>query len=218
MPRKIFDSDLEALNMSLLRMGSITEKQIFEAVEALCNKDEKEAKQVVKNDSIVDEMQKDIENEVIRLIAMQQPIATDLRTIFTTLKIVTDLERMADHAVDIAKVVKRLKIQKPIKSFDDIPRMTIIVREMIKESIDAYVTKDMDKAYEICKKDDEIDGIYKQVFNDLLLIMMKDQSTINEASQYLFVCKYLERIVDHTTNICESTIYLVTGKQIDLNE
>lgn len=218
MPRKNFDSNLEALNMSLLRMGSITEKQIFEAVEALHKRDENEAKKVVKNDSIVDEMQKEIENKAIRLIAMQQPIATDLRTIITTLKIVTDLERMADHAVDIARVMKRLKILEPIESFDDILKMTKIVREMIKESIDGYVTRNIDKAYEICKKDDEIDSLYKRVFNDLLVIMMSDKSTINEASQYLFVCKYLERIADHTTNICENTIYLVTGEQVDLNE
>lgn len=218
MPRKIFDSHLEELHVDLLRMGSMAEKQLFQAVEALVNQDEELAKKVIDNDDIVDDMQKDIENKAIRLIALQHPLAIDLRNIFTTTKIVTDLERMADHAVDIAKVTKRLKNEKPIKPLLDIPKMSNIVREMIRESLDAYVNADVDKAYEICKKDDEVDYIYKQVFSDLLLMMMEDHKTINQATQYILICKYLERIADHTTNVCESTIYLVTGEQIDLNE
>lgn len=218
MPRKVFDSHLEELHVDLIRMGSMAEKQLFQSIEALVNQDEVLAKKVVENDDIIDDMQKEIEGKAIRLIAMQQPIAMDLRNIFTTTKIVTDLERMADHAVDIAKVVKRLKNEKPIKPLLDIPRMAGIVREMMRESLDAYVSGDVDRAYEICKKDDDIDAIYKQVFSELLLMMMEDPKAINHAAQYLFICKYLERIADHTTNICESTIYLVTGEQIDLNE
>ncbi len=218
MPRKIFDSHLEELHVDLLRMGSMAEKQLFQSIEALINQDEDLAKKVIDNDDIVDDMQKDIENKAIRLIALQHPLAIDLRNIFTTTKIVTDLERMADHAVDIAKVTKRIKNEKPIKPLLDIPKMANIVREMIRESLDAYVNADVDKAYEICKKDDDVDYIYKQVFSDLLLMMMEDHKTINQATQYILICKYLERIADHTTNICESTIYLVTGEQIDLNE
>jgi phosphate transport system protein len=218
MPRKVFDSHLEELHVDLIRMGSMAEKQLFQAIEALINNDEVLAKKVIEDDDIVDNMQKEIEGKAIRLIAMQQPLAIDLRNIFTTTKIVTDLERMADHAVDIAKIVKRLKSEKPIKAFLDIPRMANIVREMMKESLDAYVSGDVDRAYEICKRDDDIDAIYKQVFSELLLMMMDNPKTINQSTQYLFICKYLERIADHTTNICESTIYLVTGEQIDLNE
>lgn len=218
MPRKVFDSHLEGLHADLLRMGSMVEKQIHSCVEALVKQDLDLAQKVIDNDEIVDDMQKGIEDRAIKLIAMQQPLAVDLRIIFTTTKIVTDLERIADHAVDIAKVVKRLKDDKYIKSLVDIPKMAGIVKEMIKESLDAYVEGDTDRAYSTCKKDDEIDAIYKQVFSELLLMMMEDHKTINQASQFLFVCKYLERIADHTTNICESTIYLVTGEQIDLNE
>lgn len=218
MPRKVFDSHLEGLHIDLLRMGSIVEKQIHGSIDSLVNQDLDLAEKIISNDDNVDNMQKEIENTAIKLIAMQQPLAVDLRTIFTTTKVVADLERIADHAVDIAKVTKRLKNYKYIKSLTDIPRMSELVMEMIKESLDAYIEGNTDKAYLTCKKDDEIDALYKQVLSELLLMMIEDPKTINQASQFLFVCKYLERVADHCTNICESTIYLITGEQIDLNE
>jgi len=218
MTRNSFDTDLMELHNDLLRMGSIVEKQMFQCIEALVNQDTDMAEEIIANDDLVDNLQKEIEDKCIKLIATQQPMAVDLRNIFTTTKIVTDLERMADHAVDIAKVVKRLKGEKYIKQLIDIPRMGKIVNEMIKDSLDAYVDGNVDKAYEVCKRDDEVDGIYKQVFSELLLIMMSNPSTINQATQFLFVCKFLERVADHTTNICEWTIYMITGEQIDLNE
>jgi len=218
MTRNSFDTDLMELHNDLLRMGSIVEKQMFQCIEALVNQDTDLAEQIIDNDDLVDNLQKEIEDKCIKLIATQQPMAVDLRNIFTTTKIVTDLERMADHAVDIAKVVKRLKGEKYIKQLIDIPRMGKIVNEMIKDSLDAYIEGNVDKAYEICKRDDEIDAIYKQVFSELLLIMMSNPATITQATQFLFVCKFLERVADHTTNICEWTVYLITGEQIDLNE
>jgi phosphate transport system protein len=154
----------------------------------------------------------------MKLIATQQPLALDLRNIFTMTKIVSDLERMADHAVDIAKITLRLKGEKYIKQLIDIPRMADIVKKMIKLCLDAYVQGDVDKAYSTCKMDDDVDAIYRQVFSELLVLMMKDPTTIKQATQFLFVCKFLERVADHATNICESTIYLVTGEQVDLNE
>jgi len=218
MTRNSFDTDLMELHNDLLRMGSIVEKQMFQCIEALVNQDTDMAEEIIANDDLVDNLQKEIEDKCIKLIATQQPMAVDLRNIFTTTKIVTDLERMADHAVDIAKIVKRLKGEKYIKQLIDIPRMGKIVNEMIKDSLDAYVDGNVEKSYEICKRDDEIDGIYKQVFSELLLIMMSNPSTITQATQFLFVCKFLERVADHTTNICEWTIYMITGEQIDLNE
>lgn len=218
MPRKVFDSHLEELHEELLRMGSMVEKQIYESIEALVNQDIDVAEKIIKYDDAVDDMQKNIENLAIKLIAMQQPIAADLRTIFTTIKIVTDLERMADHAVDIAKVVKRLEGQKYVKPLIDIPRIGNLVKDMIKGALDAYVQADLKKAYAVCKMDDEMDKIYKHVFNELLEMMTNDPKTINQATQFLFACKYFERVADRTTNICESTIYLVTGEQVDLNE
>jgi len=145
-------------------------------------------------------------------------LAVDLRTIFTTTKIVTDLERIADHAVDIAKITIRLKGQKYIKQLVDIPSMAEIVKTMIKDSLDAYVEGDVEKAYATGRLDDKIDELYKLVFSDLVYLMKDDIETVEQAAQFLFVCKFLERVADHTTNICECTIYLVTGEQIDLND
>lgn len=216
--RGYFDAELIKLHNDLLRMGSIVEKQIYSSIEALVNQDTILAEEVIRNDDLADNLQKEIEDKCIKLIAMQQPLAKDLRNIFTTTKIVTDLERMSDHAVDIAKIVKRLKGEKYIKELVDIPKMAGIVQEMIKQSIDAYVDGDVKKSYDICKMDDEIDAIYKSVFTELLQYMMRDSSIINQATQFLFVCKFLERIADHTTNICEWTIYLVTGENVDLND
>lgn len=218
MTRTGFDIALRELHNDLLRMGSIVEKQIHQCVESLVNQDDKLADNIIKNDDLVDNMQKEIENKCIRLIAKEQPLAIDLRTIFTAIKIVTDLERMADYAVDIAKITKRLKKEKYIKELIDIPKMGQIVMKMIRSALDAYVAADVDRAYEVCKMDDDIDGLYKNVFTDMLTIMSTKEVNINQITQLLFVCKFLERVGDHVTNICEWTIYLVTGELKDLNE
>jgi phosphate transport system protein len=217
MTRSSFDTSLQEVHNELLTMGSVVEKQIYKCIEALVNQDYALAEQVIKNDDLVDNLQKEIEDKCIRLIATQQPLAQDLRNIFTTTKIVTDLERIADHAVDISKITLKLKGEEYIKELIDIPRMADIAKEMIRLSLDAYVEGDIDKAYATCKMDDKIDAYFKQVFSELLVIMMEDTSKVKQASQFLFVCKFLERIADHSTNICEWTIYLVTGEQIDLN-
>ncbi|AWI03927.1 phosphate signaling complex protein PhoU [Clostridium drakei] len=218
MTRTGFDIALKELHNDLLRMGSIVEKQIHQCIESLVNKDVELADNIIKNDDLVDDLQKEIENKCIRLIAKEQPLAIDLRTIFTTTKLVTDLERMADYAVDIAKITKRLKNEKYVKELIDIPKMSEIVKEMIRRALDAYVAADVDKAYEVCKMDDEIDSLYKNVFTEMLTIMANNKQNVNQITQLLFVCKYLERVGDHVTNICEWTIYLVTGELKDLNE
>ncbi|WP_291633145.1 phosphate signaling complex protein PhoU [Clostridium sp.] len=218
MARKVFEENLIELHNDLIRMGSMVEKQIHDCIDALVTQDTEKAEKIMKNDDIVDEMEREIENKAIKLIAMQQPLAIDLRNIFTATKIVTDLERMADHAVDVAKITLRLKDEKYIKQLVHIPMMAEIVVRMIKDALDAYVAGDVDKAYAVCKRDDEVDAIYKEVFRELLQLMIKDQNTVNQATQFIFICKWLERIADHTTNICEWTIYQVTGEKINLNE
>ena len=218
MSRKVFEANLQELHNDLIRMGSIVEKQIHDCIDALVTQNTEKAEKIMKNDDVVDALESEIEDKAIKLIAMQQPLATDLRNIFTTTKIVTDLERMADHAVDIAKITIRLKDEKYIKQLIDIPRMAKIVELMIKDSLDAYVAGDIEKAYEVCKRDDEVDDIYKEVFKELLQLMLENPKTVNQATQFLFICKFLERIADHTTNICEWTIYLITGEKVDLNE
>ena len=218
MARKVFEANLEELHNDLIRMGSIVEKQIHDCIDALVTQNVEKAENIMENDDIVDDLEREIEDKAIRLIAMQQPLAIDLRNIFTTTKIVTDLERMADYAVDVAKITIRLKDEKYIKQLIDIPRMAEIVILMIKDSLDAYVAGDVEKAYEVCKRDDQVDDIYKEVFSELLQLMSKNQDTVKQATQFLFICKWLERIADHTTNICEWTIYLVTGEKVNLNE
>ncbi|MCY6959456.1 phosphate signaling complex protein PhoU [Clostridium brassicae] len=217
-PRKVFETELKELHNDLLRMGSIVEKQIHQSIKALKEQDINIAEEVIKNDDIVDKLMREIEDKSIKLIAMQQPIATDLRFIFTCINIVTDLERIADHAVDISKIAIRLKGQKYVKQLIDIPKMADIVTCMIKDGLDAYVERDLDKAYEISKRDDLIDDIFENVFSEMFSVMSKDPSKIEQGTQFLFICKFLERVADHVTNICEWTIYIVTGEQVDLNE
>ncbi|MEG1255263.1 phosphate signaling complex protein PhoU [Clostridium sp.] len=217
MTRNSFDSKLEQLHQELLKMGDEVEKQIEDSIEALKNQDEKLAKSVIEKDDIINKYEEEIENTCIKLLATEQPLATDLRRIFITTKIITDLERMGDHAVDIAKVAMRLTKEQYIKELIDIPKMAKMVQRMIKDALEVYVVGDVTRAYEVCKMDDQVDILFKDIFNELLLIMRSDSSTIHQASQFLFVCKFLERMADHTTNICEWTVYLETGEKLNLN-
>ncbi|NLZ49123.1 MAG: phosphate signaling complex protein PhoU [Clostridiales bacterium] len=218
MIRSAFDNHLQKLHNEIVKMGDLVENQIHLSIESLVQQDEKLANAVISNDDFVDELQKTIDNKSIRLIAMQHPLAKDLRNIFTAIKIATDLERMADHAVDIAKIAKALIKEKYIKELIDIPQMAIIVKKFVRESLNSYLQADLKKAYETVKIDHEIDAIYDRVFSELLDLMIKGEENINQIAQFLFVCKYLERVADHATNICESTIYVVTGELIDLND
>lgn len=217
MTRNSFDSKLEQLHQDLMNMGAAVEKQIIDSIDALKNQDEKLADSVIKSDDIIDKYEEDIENKCIRLMATEQPIAIDLRRIFMSSKVITDLERMSDHAVDIAKIAKKLKGKEYIKELIDIPKMAEIVEKMLKEALKAYVERDVIKAREVCIMDDEVDGLYKNIFKELLDIMREDSNAVEQAGQFLFVCKYLERMADHTTNICEWTLYLETGEKLNLN-
>ncbi|HHY93027.1 MAG TPA: phosphate signaling complex protein PhoU, partial [Firmicutes bacterium] len=168
-------------------------------------------------DDLIDTMELDIENRCLRLLALQQPMASDLRVIGTALKIVTDLERMADHASDIAKVTIRLQGQPLIKPLVDIPRMATIARQMTRQSLDAFVQRDVNMALAMIESDHEVDHLYSQIFRELLTYMMEDPRTIQQATYLLFVGMYLERIADHATNLGEWIIYMVTGEKKELN-
>lgn len=220
MTRGSQDARVKIINRELLNMTSLVEKQIYESMLSLKNYDLDKAEQVIKDDDKVDEMQKTIEEECIKFIATEQPLATDLRRVFTASKIVTDLERMADHAVDICKITKRIggNINSFKESSDEIWEMDKKVRSMIKSAIDSYINEDDDAAYKICERDDEIDAFYKSLFTNLVNAIKLDDHLINQGTQLLFVIKYLERIGDHVTNICEWTIFSKTGVYVDLNE
>ena len=211
--RHNYDQELSHLQQSLLEMGQRVAVAIDEAVSALARQDVIMARKVLENDDGVDQMQIDIEDRCMVLIARQQPMARDLRIIGTGLKITTDLERIGDHAYDIAKITVELADQPLIKPLVDIPRMAQLAQKMLRESLDAYIRQDVALAEQICLDDDQVDHIYHQVFRELLTYMMEDPRTIGQATQLLFVARYLERIADHTTNIAEWTIYMVTGQR-----
>lgn len=220
MTRGSQDTRVKSINKELIEMADLVEKQICESLISLKNYDLEKAEEIIKDDDKVDEMQRRIEEECIKYIATEQPLATDLRKVFTASKIVTDLERMADHAVDICKITKRIggDINSLKKSSAELWVMEQKVREMIKSAIDAYINEDNELAYKICESDNEIDAFYKSLFTNLINAIKVDESSIQKGTQLLFVIKYLERIGDHVTNICEWTIFSKTGVYVDLNE
>ena len=219
MSSKNIQTGIQSINNHLVRMALIAERQIKDSVKALLNGDLTLAEDVKNSDNMVDELQKVIEDQAIKLIATQQPVASDLRVLFTTIKVVTDVERMADYAVDIARIAIMLKDKKYNFNSTDVEEMGKIVTEMLRESIDAYTTKDDDKAYEVTKMDDEVDSHLSSLVRDLYF--GKEESITEEdkliISQLNFAAKYLERIGDHATNICEWTVYIVTGEYVELN-
>lgn len=212
--RQNYDHELEALRQDLLNMGTFVGQAIQQAVRSLAKLDAELAKKVIENDDIVDRMETEIEDKCMVLIATQQPLARDLRIIATGLKISTDLERMGDHAYDIANVALRLAGTSLIKELIVIPRMAELAQKMVSNALDAYVNLDITLAEQVCRDDDEVDRLYEHVFRELLTYMMEDPRTITQATQLIFTARYLERIADHATNIGEWTIYLVTGQRM----
>ena len=218
MTRNLLEKRMHLLTSELAEMGSLVEKQLYNSIEAFKNKDMVLAKKVIENDDKVDELNKKIEEQCLKFMAMESPVATDLRKIFTTSKIVTDLERMADYAVDICKIAQRVELDILGEECEPVWQMVDILRKMIKRSLEAFVTGNVKEAYEICKMDDEVDILYRGLFNDILKNMAKDETIINKGAQILFASKYLERVGDHVTNICEWIIFSSKGDYVDLNE
>ena len=212
--RQNFDQDLETLRQDLVRMGEIVQVSIKDAVDALAKRDKDLARRVMEGDDVIDRMQVEIEVRCISLIARQQPVATDLRILGTGLKITTDLERIGDHAFDIAKIVLLIGDEPLIKPLVDIPRMAEISQQMLKDSLQAYLKLDIELAEQVCRADDMVDKLYHQVFRELLTYMLEDAKKIKQATQLIFVARYLERIADHSTNVAEWVIYLATGERL----
>ena len=218
MMREVMSNKIKLLNSELIEMASLVEKQIYDSMTALKDQDLDLAKKVMKNDDKVDDLQKEIEEKCVKFMATESPVARDLRSIYTTSKIVTDLERMADYAVDICKIVPRVKGVNFSNEIAPIWQIVDIIISMIKLAIEAYVKGDEKAAYEICDMDDRVDEIYQGMFEIVLKKMGKDESMINQGTQILFASKYLERIGDHVTNICEWIIFTKKGNYVDLNE
>lgn len=216
-PRRSFTNALKELQTDILCMGGLVEEAIANAVRSLAHRDIELANKVIQGDDRIDRLELDIENRCMLLIATQQPAASDLRRIGAGFKIITDLERMADYAEDIAEITTRIVHEPLIKPLIDIPKMAEITQGMVKDTLDAYVKEDIELAAEAAKRDDLVDQLHRQVFEELQTFMRKDPSTIFQATYLLFISRYLERIADHATNIGERVIYLVTGERKDLN-
>jgi phosphate transport system protein len=208
----IFDEELSHLNGVVLQMGSLVEKAIKESVQALVDRDDTLAKRVLDGDHQVNALDIEIDEESIRLIALRQPKAGDLRLITTAMKITTDLERMGDLAVNIAQRAMELNREPVLKEYIDIPRMREIAQGMTRDALDAFVRRDMKLAKDVIMRDDEIDDLKHKILSELLFMMTENPSIICRAMRITFVAQYLERIADHATNIAEMVLYLIEGK------
>ena len=216
MPRELFNRELQEVQDELLAMSSMVETAIERSVSSLKTRDATMAQNVMNDDFKINQQRFGIEENCLLLIATQQPIASDLRIIAAVLNIITDLERMADHAAGIAKISLLIIDEPPLKPLIDIPQMDEKARSMLHRSLDAFVNCDADAARKIAVEDDEVDALYEQVYRELLTYMMADPGTINRATHLLWVAHNLERIADRVTNICERVAFLTTGRMEEL--
>ena len=216
-PRADLDRRLRSLQGELLILGNMVEKAIARSLLALKDRDLEASRQVLKEDDFIDAKRYEIEEQVIDLIATQQPMARDLRMLVAILHVDVELERMGDYAEGIAKISLMMGDEPPLKPLIDIPHMAELATGMLKRSLDALVNRDTVAAIQVCKDDDQVDALYDQVYRELLLFMIQDPTTIQRATYLLWVAHDLERLADRATNIAEQVVYLVTGKMADIN-
>ncbi len=209
-----FDAELNALNEKLLHLARLAEESVALAVRSLKERNETFAQDVFKREGNVNLLEIEVDELCIRLLALRQPVASDLRFVTAAMKIASDLERVGDLAVNIAEVSVDLLKLPPLKPLIDIPRMASLAQGMVKDALNAFVNRDEKLARSVCERDDEVDSLNDQVFRELLTYMMTDPATINRAVGLILIGRHLERIADHATNIGEDVIYLVLGKTI----
>jgi phosphate transport system protein len=212
---KGYDEELRRLSNTVAEMGGLAESQVGAAIEAVVTRDSELAGRVVEGDGRVDQLERDLDNLAIRLLALRQPVARDLREIFAALKIGSDLERIADYAANVAKRSIALSQTPPVRPVYALPRMANFAQLLIKDVLDAYVERDADKAYQVWTRDAELDEMYSSLFRELLTYMMEDPRSIGPCTHLLFMAKNIERIGDHATNIAENLYYLVNGAPLD---
>jgi phosphate transport system protein len=210
--RNSFDHQLAELQDDILRMGSFVVQMLSVSMEALIRQDSKFARHVIEMDDTADFMDLQIEHKCMRLLALQQPMSRDLRIIGTALKVITDLERIGDLAVDIAKTARRLHEDPWFRPMDDMKRMSATVEWMVRECIHAYVEHDLDLVEQVVARDDEVDACYDRLFSESLDRMERDSSTVRQLTWLLHVGRYLERIADHAVNVAERVYYVETGE------
>ena len=217
MTRSVFERQLSEVQEDMLVMAGMVEAAITQGVEALRLRDVALARRTIENDEAIDRRRYEIEDKCIELISLQAPMASDLRTIISVLHMTTDLERMGDHAEGIAKIALMLADEPPLKPYIDIPRMAKVAIDMLHGSVEAYKMRDTKRAREIIDMDDVVDGLYEQVYHELLTYMIQDPQSIQRATYLIWVAHNLERIADRVTNICERVVFMVTGHVQELN-
>jgi phosphate transport system protein len=208
---KSYDQELRRLDSIITQMGGMAESQLAGAIDAVVRRDTELATQIIEADHAVDELEREVESLVVRLLALRQPMARDLRQILAALKIASDLERIGDYAANVAKRSIALSQAPPVRPVYALPRMGRLGQEMIKDMLDAYVERDADKAMAVWLRDEELDEMYTSLFRELLTYMIEDPRNITACTHLLFMAKNLERIGDHTTNIAETLYFLVHG-------
>jgi phosphate transport system protein len=212
---KSYDEELRKLSNTITEMGGLAESQLAAAVDAVVKRDSDLAGRVVEGDAKVDQLQRELDNLAVRLLALRQPMARDLREIFAALKIGSDLERICDYAANVAKRSIALNQTPPVRPVYALPRMAHLAQLAIKDVLDAYVERDADKAYSVWIRDAELDEMYSGLFRELLTYMMEDPRNISACTHLLFMAKNIERIGDHATNIAEDLYYLVHGTPLE---
>ncbi len=206
-----FQKELEELKENLLKMATLVEGTIHDAVQSLVKRDSELANQIFQREKQINEMELKIDEMCLKLLALRQPLAVDLRFITSAMKIITDLERMGDQAVNIAERALSLNQEPQLKPYIDLPRMAEIAQSMVKDVLDAFVNRDVQLARSVCERDDLVDGLNDQVVRELLTYMMSDPKTITRAVHLMIVARCLERIADHATNIAEDVIFMVAA-------
>lgn len=208
------DQSLAEVRQLLLRMGAEVEGMVATSVESLVERESSLSEGVIEKDRDIDQLQIDIDGACERIIATQQPTAVDMRFLVAVMKINTDLERIGDLAVNVCRSAVVLNQLPQLKPYIDLPRLSHYVREMVRESLDSLVGRDTNLAVRVCRKDDRVDELYEQLFRELLTHMIEDPKNVTRGLQLLFICRDLERVADHATNIAEDVVFYVEGKDI----
>jgi phosphate transport system protein len=214
--RTVFHNRLREIQDDILAMGSMVSKALLRSIDALKNRDLELARQIIADDQKINGKRFEIEEKCIELIATQQPMASDLRIIIAILNITTEIERIGDYVVGIARIVIMIGDEPPLKPLIDIPRMAEQTVDMLRRSLDAFINRDADAARKIAIEDDLVDHLYDQVFRELLIFMAEDPKTITRATRLMWTAHNLERAADRVTNICERVVFIVTGKMEEI--
>jgi phosphate transport system protein len=215
--RATLDRELQAIQDNILRLANRLDEAISQSMKSLVDRDQALAEEIIANDREINQLRYDIEQHCLKVTATQQPTAGDLRNILGAMIIVNEMERMADHAAGIAKIVVKIGDEPPLKPLIDLPRMAETAREMLSGALKAYRDQDEDLAHAIAAKDDQIDSLYTQIFRELLTYMLEDPKTTNRALHLIFVAHNLERIADRVTNIVERVVFMGSGELLELN-